>query len=68
MKKIFEEVEKDKENLKIEVQNIFTKIRSNLNDRETQLLLEIDNLFISNYFGEDIIKKCEKLPKKLKYH
>ena len=66
LKKIFEEVEKDKENLKIEVQNIFTKIRSNLNDRETQLLLEIDNLFISNYFGEDIIKKCEKLPKKIK--
>ena len=50
------------------MQNIFTKIRSNLNDRKTQLLLEIDNLFISNYFGEDIIKKCEKLPKKLKYH
>ena len=66
LKKIFEEVEKDKESLKIEVQNIFTKIRSNLNDRETQLLLEIDNLFISNYFGEDIIKKCEKLPKKIK--
>ena len=55
IQKIFEEVEKDKETLKIEVQNIFTKIRSNLNDRETQLLLEIDNLFISNYFGEDII-------------
>ena len=66
LKKIFEEVEKDKESLKIEVQNIFTKIRSNLNDRETQLLLEIDNLFISNYFSEDIIKKCEKLPKKIK--
>ena len=66
MNKIFEEVEKDKESLKIEVQNIFTKIRSNLNDRKTQLLLEIDNLFISNYFGEDIIKKCEKLPKKIK--
>ena len=30
------------------------------------MLLEIDNLFISNYFGEDIIKKCEKLPKKIK--
>ena len=30
------------------------------------MLLEIDNLFISNYFGEDIIKKCEKLSKKIK--
>ena len=66
LKKIFEEIEKDKESLKIKVQNIFTKIRNELNDRELQLLLEIDNLFISNYFGEDIIKKCEKLPKIIK--
>ena len=40
----------------MKVQNIFTKIRNALNDREVQILLEIDNLYISNYFGEDVIK------------
>ena len=66
LKTIFDEIEKDKENLKIKVQNIFTKIRNQLNDREIQILLEIDNLFITNYFDENVIKKCEKLPKKIK--
>ena len=66
LKTIFDEIVKDKENLKIKVQNIFTKIRNQLNDREIQILLEIDNLFITNYFDENVIKKCEKLPKKIK--
>jgi len=66
MKKIFEDIEKDKENLKLEIQNIFTKIRNTLNDREDELLLEVDNLFNDKYFNEDIIKKGDKLPKKIK--
>ena len=40
-KEIFEKIEKDKEDLKLKVQNIFTKIRNALNDREVQILLEI---------------------------
>ena len=66
LKKIFENIEKNKENLKLEIQNIFTKIRNILNNREDELLLEVDNLFNSNYIGEDIIKKGEKLPKQIK--
>ena len=52
--------------MKLEIQNIFTKIRNNLNDREDHLLLEVDNLYNNKFFGENIIKKGEKLPKQIK--
>ena len=66
LKKIFEDIEKDKNNLKLEIQNIFTKIRTILNDREDELLKEIDDIFKTKYIDEDIIKKGEKLPKQIK--
>ena len=66
LKKIFQNIEKDKEDLKLEIQNIFTKIRTTLNDREDELLSEVDNLFNTKYFHEDIIKKGEKLQKQIK--
>ena len=66
LKDIFDKIEKDKEDLKLKVQNIFTKIRNALNDREIQLLLEIDNIYNNKYFDENIIKKGEKLPKQIK--
>ena len=37
-----------------------------LNDREDELLKEIDNIFNTKYINEDIIKKGEKLPKQIK--
>jgi len=66
LKEILQKVEKDKENLKLKVQKIFTKIRNNLNDREDELLLEIDKLFNNKFFNEEIINNGEKLPKKIK--
>ena len=66
MKKIFEEIEKNKEGLKSEIQNIFTKIRNILNEREVELLSEIDHQFNIKFINEDIIKKREKLPKQIK--
>ena len=57
LKKIFEDIEKDKNNLKLEIQNIFTKIRTILNDREDELLKEIDDIFKTKYINEDIINK-----------
>ena len=66
MKKIFEDIEKNKENLKLEIQNIFTKIRNIINEREVELLSEIDNQFNTKFINEDIIKKREKLPKQIK--
>ena len=66
LKGIFEKIEKDKDDLKLKVQNIFTKIRTTLNDREDKILQEIDNIYNDKYFNEDIIKKGEKLPKQIK--
>ena len=66
MKNIFENIEKDKDNIKLEIQNIFTKLRNILNNREDELLLLVDNIFNSNYFSYEMIKKGEKLPKQIK--
>ena len=57
---------KNKEELKLNIQNIFIKLRNTLNDREDELLLEIDKTFNDNYCNEDLIKKSEKLPNKIK--
>ena len=65
-KKINEMIEKDKENLILEIQKIFTKIRNAINKREDELLSEIDNIFQYEYFNEDLIKKALKLPKQIK--
>ena len=45
---------------------IFTKIRTALNDREDELLKEVEQKFDNTYFNEDINKTSEKLPKKIK--
>ena len=66
LKDIFQKIEKDKDDLKLHIQNIFTKIRNIINEREEQLLSEVDNMFNNNYFDENIIKKGEKLPKQIK--
>ena len=66
LKEIFENIEKDKEKLKLDIQKIFTQIRNVLNNREDELLLEVDNIFNFYFFSEDIIKKGEKLPKQIK--
>ena len=34
LKEIFEKIEKEKDDLKLKIQNIFTKIRNILNERE----------------------------------
>ena len=63
---IIVKLNKSKEELKTKVQTIFTKIRNILNEREDELLLEIDKKINNNYFSEDILKKSEKLPNKIK--
>ena len=66
LKKLFEKINKDKETLKLEIQNIFTKIRNTMNEREDELLLEVDNQFNIFFSNENIIKESEKLPNKVK--
>ena len=66
LKDILVKLNENKENLKIKIQKIFTKIRTALNDREDELLLEIDKKYNKYYFNEELIKKSEKLPDKVK--
>ena len=66
IKKLFEVVENNKEILKIKVQKIFTKIRNCLNDREDEIILEVDKQFDSLFLNKEIIKEGENLPNKIK--
>ena len=65
VKLVFEKIQKDKEEIKTEIQKVFTKLRNNINDRENELLLNVDKLYEEQY-NEDIFNKCEKLPNKMK--
>ena len=64
--KIYEEINENKEKLKSEIQNIFTRIRSALNDREDELLLNVDKEYNNLFFNGNIMKNIEKLPNKIK--
>ncbi len=66
LKELFEKINKDKEELKLEVQKIFTKIRNTINEREDVILLEIDDIYEKTFCNENLIKDSEKLPKKIK--
>ena len=66
LKAIIDNISKNKDELKLEIQNQFTKIRTALNEREDELLLNVDKLFNEIYYDDAFIKKIEKLPKKIK--
>ena len=66
IKKLFNDINENKEQLKIKVQKIFTNLRNVLNNREDELLNEIDEKFNNLYGNEDIIRKGEKFPEKIK--
>ena len=66
LKRIIEKINENKEELKIQIQKIFTKIRNELNEREDKLLLEVDKKFEEKFFNENIIKESEKMPNKIK--
>ena len=66
IKKISQKMNEDKEKEKLNVQNIFTKLRNVLNEREEELLKEIDKVYDKLFLSENIIKESEKLPDKFK--
>ena len=68
LKTIYEKIEKSKEEIKIDIQKVFTKIRNVINDREEELILDVDNKFKELLYNEDIIKENEKLPNKIKIY
>ena len=66
LKAVFEKINESKEQLKLNIQKVFTKIRNAINEREDELLNEVDNQYNKIFCKEDIIKEGEKLPDKIK--
>ena len=66
IKLIFQKNEKKKEEIKIEIQKVFTNLRNAINNREDELLLKLDQYFEELFLNENIIKQSEKLPNKIK--
>ena len=68
LKDLFERINKGKEILIKDIQNVFEKIINIINQREDELLLEIDNKYNALSFNIDIIKESEKIPDTIKMY
>ena len=66
LKEVMEKINENKESLKLKIQKIFTKLRNALNDREDELLVEVDKQYDNLFLEESFIKEIEKLPNKIK--
>jgi len=60
---ILEKINKNKEEIKLNIQKIFTKIRNELNIREDELLLEVDKAYEKMNFNDNMIKESQKITK-----
>ena len=66
IKEKYEKINENKEQLKLKIQKIFTNIRNILNNREDELLLNVDKEYDNLYFKGNFMKDIEKLPNKIK--
>lgn len=66
LKKTFKKINENKDILKVKIQKVFKMIRDTLNDREFEILSEVDEQFDNLYFQEDIIRESIKLSDKIK--
>ena len=66
LKNIYNKIENNKERFKKKIQTMFTKIRNILNEREDELLLEIDKKYNELFFKEELITDNENLKNKIK--
>lgn len=63
---LFEQINLEKEKLKIKVINIFTQIRNEINKREDEILADIDIKFNNLIFNDKIVNESKKLPNTIK--
>ena len=66
LKQIYESIFKKKEEIKLDILKIFTKIRNEVNDREDKIMNELDKIFNNIYFDESLIRKSEKITNQIK--
>ena len=65
VKEIYQDNLKEKEELKLYIQNTFDEIKNILDLREKQLLLEIDTQFNDIFSNKENLEQCEQLPEKI---
>jgi len=70
LKEIIGKINEKSEEVKIKIQKTFTEIRNELNKREDELLLEVDNYYAIIFFDENknILEEKDKLPNKIKLY
>ena len=70
LKEIIEKINEKSDEIKIKIQKTFTEIRNELNKREDELLLEVDNYFAKHFFNEDknLLEEKDKLPNKIRLY
>ena len=66
LKEIYEKINNNKEELKLNILKIFTNIRNEINKREDEIINEIDKLYNNIYFDDNLIKKSEKVTNQIK--
>ena len=64
---VFKKMNERKETIKGKIQNVFTKLKSELNDREEELLQETDEICNKIYCTESIVEEGKQLPAKTKF-
>ncbi len=66
LKNILKKINENKDTLKTEIQKVFTKLRNAINDREDELIIEIDKKYEKFCINDDIEKISEKMPNNIK--
>ena len=64
-KTLYERIANNKEDLKTKIQDIFIRLRNDLNNREEELLQEIETYFNDICCNESLLKEIEDLPNKI---
>ena len=65
IKNYYDKVQEIKENMKSKIMKVITNIRNKLNEREDEILKEIDTTFLKISPDEKLIKEYELIPKKI---
>ena len=68
MKKTLDEIDEQKEMIKLKIMKTFTELRNALNNREDELLNEIDKRFKEIYFNEKLINENQKIENQIKIY
>ena len=61
IKEAYEIISERKEKLKIKIQKLFTKIRNEINKREDQLLIKVEQVYNQYFFDKNLNKYIDKV-------